>query len=201
MTTKLNCTVCAYTDIEGNICPNCATDLYLIRMLQQLPQIISCPDEDLWLTQGTRGADEEAETRIRFYDQQLGHELEAEGVIGGYSTAIQDYLFRDLVGAVCNLFAQGGKLYGLLKIAIWLGVTLFILTVGIGLGVVGCFLYFNPPTSAQVVFRHSHNDDSWKPSMLHSLLKTQHSATPVASGASAPIREPVHSYIALGNRT
>ena len=154
MTTKLNCAVCAYTDIDGNICPNCATDLSLIRMLQQLPQIRSCPDEDLWLTQGTRGADEEAETRIRFYDQQLGHELEAEGVIGGYSSAIQDYLFRDLMGAVCNLFAQGGKLYGLLKISIWLGVTLFILTVGIGLGVVGCFLYFNPPaTSAQ--------DDSW----------------------------------------
>ncbi len=36
--TQLNCPVCGYTEIEGNTCPNCETDVSLIRMLQQLPQ-------------------------------------------------------------------------------------------------------------------------------------------------------------------
>jgi len=39
MIIKLNCPVCGYTEIENNSCPNCDTDLSLIRMLQQLPQM------------------------------------------------------------------------------------------------------------------------------------------------------------------
>lgn len=39
MSIKLNCPVCGYTDIEGNICPNCDTDLSLNRMLQELPRV------------------------------------------------------------------------------------------------------------------------------------------------------------------
>ena len=36
--TQLNCPVCGYMEIQGNTCPNCDTDVSLIRMLQQLPQ-------------------------------------------------------------------------------------------------------------------------------------------------------------------
>ncbi|MBD2626766.1 LysM peptidoglycan-binding domain-containing protein [Trichormus variabilis] len=39
MNTKLNCPVCGYQEIQGNICPNCDTDLALIRTLQDLPQL------------------------------------------------------------------------------------------------------------------------------------------------------------------
>lgn len=43
MTVKLNCPVCGYTELEGSNCPNCDTDLTLIRMLQQLPAIETSP--------------------------------------------------------------------------------------------------------------------------------------------------------------
>ncbi|MFM2061264.1 MAG: hypothetical protein RLZZ507_934 [Cyanobacteriota bacterium] len=36
MNTKLNCPVCGYKEIEGKTCPNCDTDLSLIRTLQEL---------------------------------------------------------------------------------------------------------------------------------------------------------------------
>ena len=39
MTIKLNCPVCGYTEVAGNNCPNCDTDLSLIGMLQQLPAV------------------------------------------------------------------------------------------------------------------------------------------------------------------
>ncbi|CDM92688.1 MAG: LysM domain-containing protein [Limnospira sp. PMC 1291.21] len=39
MTIKLTCPVCGRAEIEGNICPNCETDLTLIRQLQELPQL------------------------------------------------------------------------------------------------------------------------------------------------------------------
>lgn len=39
MNIQLNCPVCGYTEVEGNICPNCDTELYLLRMLQELPQV------------------------------------------------------------------------------------------------------------------------------------------------------------------
>ncbi|WP_016951759.1 LysM peptidoglycan-binding domain-containing protein [Anabaena sp. PCC 7108] len=39
MNTKLNCPVCGYQEIEGNICPNCDANLTLIRTLQDLPQL------------------------------------------------------------------------------------------------------------------------------------------------------------------
>ncbi|AFZ23447.1 LysM domain-containing protein [Cylindrospermum stagnale PCC 7417] len=38
MNLKLNCPVCGYQEIESNTCPNCDTDLSLLRMLQELPQ-------------------------------------------------------------------------------------------------------------------------------------------------------------------
>ncbi len=37
MKTELSCPVCAYTEIAGNSCPNCDTDLSLIRLLTELP--------------------------------------------------------------------------------------------------------------------------------------------------------------------
>lgn len=36
----LNCPVCGYTEISGNSCPNCDTDLSLIRLLTELPPSI-----------------------------------------------------------------------------------------------------------------------------------------------------------------
>lgn len=36
--TKIDCPVCGYQGIETNICPNCETDIYLIRSLEELPQ-------------------------------------------------------------------------------------------------------------------------------------------------------------------
>jgi LysM repeat protein len=36
---KLNCPVCGYKEIEGKICPNCDTDLSLIRTLQELEPV------------------------------------------------------------------------------------------------------------------------------------------------------------------
>lgn len=38
---KLNCPVCEYKEIEGNICPNCDTDISLIRRLYELPLVTS----------------------------------------------------------------------------------------------------------------------------------------------------------------
>ncbi len=43
MSIKLDCPVCGYKEIEKDVCPNCDTDLSLIRMLQELPQLdVSC---------------------------------------------------------------------------------------------------------------------------------------------------------------
>lgn len=39
MTHLLNCPVCGYKEIEGNICPNCDADLSLIRSLTELPAL------------------------------------------------------------------------------------------------------------------------------------------------------------------
>ncbi|MCC5627893.1 peptigoglycan-binding protein LysM [Nostoc sphaeroides CHAB 2801] len=39
MKIKLNCPVCDYQEIEGDTCPNCDTDLSVIRMLKELPQV------------------------------------------------------------------------------------------------------------------------------------------------------------------
>lgn len=39
MNIKIDCPVCGYKEIEGNICPNCDTDLTLIRSLQELPPV------------------------------------------------------------------------------------------------------------------------------------------------------------------
>ncbi|MGK7957801.1 MAG: LysM peptidoglycan-binding domain-containing protein [Crocosphaera sp.] len=38
MDTKITCPVCGRSEIEGNRCPNCETDLSLIRMLVELPE-------------------------------------------------------------------------------------------------------------------------------------------------------------------
>ncbi|HEY9660787.1 MAG TPA: hypothetical protein V6C65_20205, partial [Allocoleopsis sp.] len=37
MTTKITCQVCQHPNVEDNTCPNCETDLTLIRMLMELP--------------------------------------------------------------------------------------------------------------------------------------------------------------------
>ncbi|MDJ0736172.1 MAG: hypothetical protein QNJ47_19265 [Nostocaceae cyanobacterium] len=37
MILKLTCPVCDRPNIEGNICPNCETDLLSLRMLGELP--------------------------------------------------------------------------------------------------------------------------------------------------------------------
>lgn len=37
MSTKITCPVCDRSEIEINICPNCQTDLALLRMLTELP--------------------------------------------------------------------------------------------------------------------------------------------------------------------
>ena len=39
MTVKITCPVCDRPNIEGNICPNCETDLTPIRQLEELPEV------------------------------------------------------------------------------------------------------------------------------------------------------------------
>ncbi|MDZ8051652.1 MAG: LysM peptidoglycan-binding domain-containing protein [Aulosira sp. ZfuVER01] len=39
MNIKLNCPVCGYQEVAGKTCPNCDTDLSVIRMLQELPSV------------------------------------------------------------------------------------------------------------------------------------------------------------------
>ena len=34
---RLNCPVCSYQDLQKNICPNCDTDVSLLRSLLELP--------------------------------------------------------------------------------------------------------------------------------------------------------------------
>jgi len=41
MNTKLTCPVCSHPEIEGEICPNCETDLSVVRMLAELPPAVS----------------------------------------------------------------------------------------------------------------------------------------------------------------
>jgi Tfp pilus assembly protein FimV len=52
---KLTCPVCDRQEIEDNICPNCETDLSLIRQLQELPVVdeksIAIPAENSLTTQ------------------------------------------------------------------------------------------------------------------------------------------------------
>ncbi|WP_413172878.1 LysM peptidoglycan-binding domain-containing protein [Anabaena azotica] len=43
MNTKLNCPVCGYQELAGDICPNCDTDLALIRTLHDLLPIEKKP--------------------------------------------------------------------------------------------------------------------------------------------------------------
>lgn len=39
MNTKLNCPVCGYQELAGDICPNCDTDISLIRTVHNLVPI------------------------------------------------------------------------------------------------------------------------------------------------------------------
>ncbi|MGK7874385.1 MAG: peptidoglycan-binding protein [Xenococcaceae cyanobacterium] len=41
MKKTLNCPVCGYPEVKGDICPNCDTDLSLVRMLAELPPVIA----------------------------------------------------------------------------------------------------------------------------------------------------------------
>jgi nucleoid-associated protein YgaU len=41
---KLNCPVCSYQDLQKNICPNCDTDVSLLRSLLELP-ILEAPKD------------------------------------------------------------------------------------------------------------------------------------------------------------
>ncbi|MEI6445703.1 MAG: LysM peptidoglycan-binding domain-containing protein [Nostocales cyanobacterium ELA583] len=43
--TKIDCPVCGYEGIQTNTCPNCDTDIYLIRSLEELP-----PPRKSWTT-------------------------------------------------------------------------------------------------------------------------------------------------------
>ncbi|MDB9312020.1 LysM peptidoglycan-binding domain-containing protein [Spirulina sp. CS-785/01] len=49
MKTSLTCPVCDRPQIEGNTCPNCETDLSLIRQLMELP-VVSTPSKPPKLT-------------------------------------------------------------------------------------------------------------------------------------------------------
>lgn len=41
MKTKLTCPVCDRVDIESDVCPNCETDLSLLRILAELPPVVA----------------------------------------------------------------------------------------------------------------------------------------------------------------
>ena len=47
MKTHLTCPVCDRQEIEGDICPNCETDISLVRMLVELPR--EKPWMSVWL--------------------------------------------------------------------------------------------------------------------------------------------------------
>jgi hypothetical protein len=49
MNHKITCPVCDRAAIEINICPNCQTDLSLIRMLSELPPMESIKSNFQWL--------------------------------------------------------------------------------------------------------------------------------------------------------
>jgi hypothetical protein len=49
MNHKISCPVCDRSAIEINICPNCQTDLALIRMLSELPPMESIKSKFQWL--------------------------------------------------------------------------------------------------------------------------------------------------------
>jgi hypothetical protein len=49
MSQKISCPVCDRSAIEINICPNCQTDLALIRMLSELPPMESIKSKFQWL--------------------------------------------------------------------------------------------------------------------------------------------------------
>lgn len=50
MTLKLTCCVCDRPGIEGNTCPNCETDLSMVRMLMELPIQPTVPDASAMTT-------------------------------------------------------------------------------------------------------------------------------------------------------
>ncbi len=39
MITKINCPVCDHPDVEGDICPNCETNLSVFRLMDDLPPV------------------------------------------------------------------------------------------------------------------------------------------------------------------
>lgn len=89
MKNRYNCPVCGYKEIEGNTCPNCDTDLFLMRSLAELPVSIPSVEADL------------------------------------NSTCVDTPLRASRTG--------------------WqVGVALLILMMGIGLGVLGSFLFLQP---------------------------------------------------------
>ncbi|WP_081599383.1 LysM peptidoglycan-binding domain-containing protein [Prochlorothrix hollandica] len=47
MTIKITCPVCQHPNIEDNTCPNCETDLTLIRMLMELPSVPQILDSQI----------------------------------------------------------------------------------------------------------------------------------------------------------
>jgi hypothetical protein len=48
MNQKITCPVCDRSAIEISVCPNCQTDLSLIRMLSELPPIESVESNHEW---------------------------------------------------------------------------------------------------------------------------------------------------------
>jgi LysM repeat protein len=44
---RLNCPVCGYQDLQRSICPNCDTDVSLLRSLLELPILEDPKDEDI----------------------------------------------------------------------------------------------------------------------------------------------------------
>jgi hypothetical protein len=40
---KINCPVCQRADVEGNVCPNCETDLSSLRLLMELSPVVDNP--------------------------------------------------------------------------------------------------------------------------------------------------------------
>lgn len=45
MMTAVACPVCGRAEVEGTICPNCTTDLSVVRMLQGLPAATPAPEK------------------------------------------------------------------------------------------------------------------------------------------------------------
>ena len=101
MNNLLNCPVCGYKEISDNICPNCDTDLSLIRSLTELPP--SSPSVGVGLTNVSVDKDISSNPPLRLPKWQVGVALLIL-IVGMCLGAIGSFLFLQpqMIGNTLN---------------------------------------------------------------------------------------------------